>query len=572
MGHELPNMREGYRPDKQWIEELQGLGDAGRKFAFHPTFQSASFAALSEPPGQSHLSPSMNTPLITPRRQFLRGALGTSAALASMSTWSRAAGSNDEIRVAVIGFNSRGKNHLDGLAQIKGVRVVALCDVDKNVLDKQVAAFAKKDIKVKAYTDFRECCADKDIDAITIATPNHSHTLIALTGLANGKHVYVEKPVSHNIVEGFKLIEANAKVEPKGIILQHGMQRRSSPGWAQAMEWVKAGNIGAIKLSRGMNYKPRRSIGTVAAPTQPDAAGRIAGTFRSTEGKPQIVDVDYKLWCAPRPVMPMQREQFHYDWHWQWAFGNGDIGNQGPHQLDVARWALGNPEILPLRTMSFGNRWGYKDDGQTANNQMAFYDYGNDVPLLFDNRGLPRGQMNFAKGYDPVYAINGKVTSVRIGNVIHCEGGFVAEGKAYDNAGKEMIKFTDFNDGTNHMKNFIDSIRAGKRVNENLHVAHGAQAAALAHLANISYRLGKTMSNDEINERLSTDKAGLETFAHFVKNLEDNKIDTAADKAVVGPYLQFDQASKKFTGEFAAEANKLMEEEYAAGFELPVVS
>ncbi|MBL9143746.1 MAG: Gfo/Idh/MocA family oxidoreductase [Verrucomicrobiaceae bacterium] len=512
----------------------------------------------------------MNNTLQSNRRQFIGGALGA-AGLAAMPTWANAIGANDEVRVAVIGFNGRGKGHIGSLLAIKGVRITALCDVDQKVMDKQVADFKKKNIEVKQYSDYRKLLEDKDVDAVTIATPNHSHTLIALAALAAGKHVYVEKPVCHNPIEGRKLLEASAVVLPRGQILQHGMQRRSSPGWAEAVAFAQSGQIGKVTLSRGINYKARKSIGKTAAPAQPDANGRIAGTFRDTGGKPQIVDVDYKLWSAPRPVAPMQREQFHYDWHWQWAYGNGDIGNQGPHQLDVARWALGNPTLLPKRVMSFGGRWGYQDDGQTANNQMAFYNY-EPAPLLFDNRGLPSKDMNWKPGYEPVYLVNGKAAAARIGNVIHCEGGFVAEGKAYDNDGKQIKKFDNFNDGADHMKNFIDSIRAGKLVNDNLHVSHGYHAAALAHLANASFRLGKQMSNDEIRERLSNDKAGQETFEHFVKNLEANQINMATDKIVVGPWLDYDPQSNQFTGEFAAEANKLFAEEYAPGFELPTVS
>jgi hypothetical protein len=202
---------------------------------------------------------------------------------------------------------------------------------------------------------------------------------------------------------------------------------------------------------------------------------------------------------------------------------------------------------------------------------MAFYNY-EPAPLLFDNRGLPMKDMNWAKGNEPLYLINGKNAAPRIGNVIHCEGGFVAEGIAYDNTGAKVKKFDDFNDGSDHMLNYINSIRAGKLVNENLHVSHGYHAACLAHLANYSFRLGSTMSTAEVKERLSNDKAGLETFEHFVKNLEDNKIDLAADKITVGPWLDFDPQTEKFTGAFADEANKLITEEYAPGFELPTVS
>jgi len=510
----------------------------------------------------------MNT---TTRRTFIRSTAAGAAAL-SLPSYSAPLGANADVRVAVIGFNGRGGGHIGSLLEIPGVRLVALCDVDDKVMAKQVASLGKKNIQVKQYKDFRECCADKDIDAITIATPNHSHTLIAMTAIANGKHVYVEKPVCHNMWEGRKLVEAAAIVEKKGQVVQHGMQRRSSPGWQSAMDYIKSGAIGKVQLSRGINFKARKSIGKVAAPTQPDANGRIAGTFRDTGGKPQIIDVDYKLWSAPRPVAPMQREQFHYDWHWQFAYGNGDIGNQGPHQLDVARWGLGNPALLPKRVMSFGGRWGYKDDGQSANNQLAFYQWAEGAPMLFDNRGLPMKDMNWGSGYEPVFKINGKTGAPRIGNVIHCEGGFVAESKAYDNEGQSIQKFENFDDGKSHMKNFIDSVREGKLTNSNLHVSHGYHAAALAHLANVSYRLGKQLSNAEVQERFAGDKAGQETLADFIANLEANKLDLGTEKISAGPWLDFDPVSEKFTGEFAAEANALAQEEYAPGFELPTIS
>lgn len=483
------------------------------------------------------------------RRTLLRSSLYAGTAIA-LPTWSRAAGANGDIRVAVIGFKGRGAGHISSLLGLEseGVRLVALCDVDSDVVDKQVEKLSKKDIKVKTYSDYRKLVEDPDIDAVTIATPNHTHTVIALAALAAGKHVFVEKPVCHNIHEGAKLVEAGKKVEGK-LILVHGMQRRSDLGWAEAMKYVESGALGKMTLSRGVNYKARQSIGKVSGPQDAPSS------------------VNYDLWSGPRETTPIMREQFHYDWHWQWAYGNGDIGNQGPHQLDVARWALGNPEKLPVRVMSLGNRWGYDDDGETANNQLAFYDYGpGKVPMLFDNRGLPRADMNWQKGFEPAYK------GIRIGNIIHCEGGYVAESKAYDNDGKwNETKFT-IQDGPSHMKNFILSIKAGKLVDENLHVDHGFQAASLAHLANIAYRIGKKTSAGEIKERLQGDKAGQETFEDFVANLSANKIDVDVDQAVLSPWLNFNPDTLKFEGEFAEEANKINEEDvYRKGFELAEV-
>ena len=508
----------------------------------------------------------MNTHNSIKRRDVLRSTLYAGTALA-LPTWSRAADANGDIRVAVIGFKSRGAGHISSLKKIKGVRLVALCDVDSDVLDKKVAELAKEKITVKPYTDFRKLCEDPDIDAVTIATPNHTHTLIAMTAIAAGKHVYVEKPTNHNIWEGSELVKAAAKVEGKQIVV-HGMQRRSDLGWAAAHDYIKSGAIGKTLLSRGVNYKARQSIGKVSAPKEADAKGMFAaGSFTDSKGNPTTGNVNYDLWAGPRAMAPVAREKLHYDWHWQWAYGNGDIGNQGPHQLDVARWMIGNPEKPPVRVMSFGNRWGYTDDGQTANNQMALYDYGKGtVPILFDNRGLPRKDMDWTKGNEPVYK-----STVRIGNVVHCEGGYVAESKAYDNDNKWNGTKFEIRDGPDHMLNFISSIREGKLVNPNLHVSHGFQAATLAILSNISYRLGKKVSPGEVKERLSGDKFATETFEDFAANLSANKIDIGVDQVALGPWLSFNPDTLKFEGEFAEEANKLDAEEYRKGFELPKI-
>src|SRR5690606_1984982 len=215
---------------------------------------------------------------------------------------------NDDVRVAIIGFNGRGKALLGQVIKAKGARVVALCDVDAGVLEKVAADLEKQDIKVAKYEDFRKLCESKDIDAVVIATPNHTHALIASTAAANGKHVYVEKPVSHNVWEGRQLAKSAEKYK---VIIQHGFQRRSETGWLDAAEWVKAGGIGKVTLARGFCYKPRKAIGKVGTPKAPPA------------------NVNYDLWCGPREIVNVPREKFHYDWHWQQAYGNGDLGNQG---------------------------------------------------------------------------------------------------------------------------------------------------------------------------------------------------------------------------------------------------
>jgi predicted dehydrogenase len=427
------------------------------------------------------------------------------------------------------------------MLKLDGVRVVALCDVDKRQLKEHAQTVEKAGFKARTYSDYRKLCEDKDVDGIMIATPNHTHTLIALTAIAHGKHVYIEKPVSHNIREGRLLVEASIK-RPK-LIITHGMQRRSDTGWDEAFAWLREGHLGKMTLSRGLNYKTRESIGKVDAPV------------------PVIKSIDYNLWCGPRPMAPVMRSQFHYDWHWQWPYGNGDIGNQGPHQLDVARWALAQMQH-PVKMMSLGSRWGYVDDGQTPNNQLAMFQYEQGPPLLFDNRGLPAKDMNWK--LEPAYR------GIRIGNVVHCEGGYLAESKAFDLKGDTVKKFSH-DDGGQHQHNWIKAMREGKLVTDNQSILQGHLSACLAHFANTSVRLGKKLNPNEVRERFASDKEAVSTWEDFAANLSANKIDVATDQATVGPWLTFDPKSERFTGEFADEANKLIEEEYREEFKLPEI-
>ena len=478
--------------------------------------------------------------MITRRTLLTRSALITAAQALPVGCF-QPKHSNDDIRVAICGLHGRGKFHLGDMLKMDGVRVVALCDCDQKQLDEHISTVTKAGGKARTYTDYRKLCEDKEVDGIMIATPNHTHTLIALTALAHGKHVYVEKPVSHNLHEGRALVEAAAK-RPKQILM-HGMQRRSDPAWDEAFAWIREGHLGKVNLSRGLNYKTRESIGKLAVPR------KVPST------------VDYNLWCGPREMAPVMRTQFHYDWHWQWPYGNGDIGNQGPHQLDVARWALGQM-TLPKRVMSLGSRWGYVDDGETPNDQLAFLQFAEGAPILFDNRGLPAKDMNWK--LEPAYR------GIRIGNIVHCEGGYLAESKAYDLQGNTVKKF-NLDDGGTHQGNWITAIRQGRLLSENHHILQGHLSAALAHLANTSYRLGKKLNPNEVRERLHGDKEAQSTLEDLEANLLANKIDVHTDLTTTGPWLTLDPATEQFTGEFAAEANALQQESYRDEFKLPVI-
>jgi len=316
------------------------------------------------------------------RRDFLHDSAALSAALASAALLSdsvsaaaksgkanKRGDANDQLNVAVIGVRGRGVSHVDGFAGRHNCVVTTICDADKAVIGTAMKIAEKRqDRPAKFVQDLRKVMEDPSIDIVSIATPNHWHALAAIWALQAGKHVYVEKPVSHNVSEGRRIVEAARKAKR---ICQTGTQSRSSTGMRDAVAFLHSGKLGKIKLARGLCYKRRGSIGKVKGP--------------------QVVpqSVDYDLWCGPAPARPLLRKNLHYDWHWIWDYGNGDLGNQGIHEMDKARWGLGKNE-LAKSIVSVGGRFGYVDDGETANTQICVFDYG-DCELIFEVRGLPTG-------------------------------------------------------------------------------------------------------------------------------------------------------------------------------------
>ena len=265
------------------------------------------------------------------RRQFIRSGSALGVSLAMTQPWDRILGANDDIRVGVVGFRSRGKSHITGFGNLPGVRLTALCDVDLEVLEQGVEKYSQPGQKLKAYSDYRRMLEDKDIDLISIATPNHTHALISVAAIQAGKDVYVEKPVSHNPWEGQQMVNAARKY---GKMVQTGTQCRSNPGMQEAVAFIQKGGLGQVRVARGLCYKRRPSIGKVNGP----------------QAVPKHVDFD--LWTGPAPLKPLMREKLHYDWHWVRDTGNGDLGNQGIHQMDIARWILGENQLSP-RVISF---------------------------------------------------------------------------------------------------------------------------------------------------------------------------------------------------------------------------
>ena len=468
------------------------------------------------------------------RRTFLKTtALAAAGASLSARSWSQVVGANGDIRIAVVGLNGRGKSHMEMFPAVPGVRVVALCDVDSAVLARAAQRYSIPD----TTADIRDLLSRSDIDAVTLATPNHWHALMGIWACQAGKDVYVEKPVSHSIWEGRQLAAAAAKYNR---IACAGTQARSAPCIAEAVAWVRAGNLGRILVSRGFCYKRRPSIGLTVGP------------------QPIPSSVNYDLWLGPAPYGPLRRKSLHYDWHWVWPTGNGDVGNQGPHQMDIARWFLGEPKVAP-HCIAVGGRLGYVDDGRTPNTLSLVHDYPA-APLVFEVRGLPAGT-----GQSKMDNYRG----IGIGNIVQCEGGYVAvpatytSAAAYDNAGKLIRKFEG---GASHAANFIAAVRARDPSLLHISVAESHVSSSLCHYANISYLLGQTQSPDEIREKLSARPLLAESFGRMAEHLSANGVDLRATPARLGVPLEIDPESQRTPDE---AANRLLTQSYRPPYVVP---
>ncbi len=478
------------------------------------------------------------------RRSFLgTSALTTAAVSWSARSWAQIPSANDDVRVAVVGFNGRGQDHLSGFSKLKGCRITGLCDVDEQVLGKEKQKWTEKGASVEAFTDIRKLLENKNVDAISIATPNHWHSLAAIWAVQAGKDVYVEKPVSHNVWEGRKVVEAARKYKK---IVQTGTQSRSSFAIKQAVEWVQAGNLGKLRIARGLCYKPRPSIGKAGGP-QPVPPG-----------------VNYDLWCGPAPMDPIRRLRFHYDWHWFWNYGCGDLGNQGIHQMDIARWFLGVNELSP-RVLSIGGRLGYEDDGETANTQIVYHDYPK-APLIFEVRGLPEapGSKNMDR-----FPSKEKDKGASVGVVIHCEGGYVlvpnySSAVAYDKDGGEIKKWSG---SENHFENFIKAVHSRKYSDLNADILEGHLSSALCHTGNISYRLGKKLEQGEILHAIKTDKNLKESCQRMFSHLWANEVDLDSTPAGLGVALAMEPKTERFLGN--DKANALLKRDYRKPYVVP---
>jgi predicted dehydrogenase len=491
------------------------------------------------------------------RREFLNRAAILSAAAAAGGTATAAdpppasKPTGDKLRVAVVGVRSRGMAAVHGFAGKNNCEVTTICDCDEAVIGDAMRAAGKARKQAPRYVkDFRRLLDDKAIDIVSIATPNHWHALMAVWAMQAGKDVYVEKPASHNVREGAVMVAAARKY---GRICQVGTQSRSNPGMRDAIAAVRGGKIGTVDLAVGVCYRDRPSIGQAGGPQEPPPT------------------MDYDLWCGPAPLKPPHRKTkngtVHYDWHWTWDYGNGDLGNQGVHEMDKARWGLG-VEGLPNSVVSAGGRFGYDDDGETANTQLAVFDYGR-AKIVFDVRGLKTP----------------KYKDVGVGNIFAGTDGMVVcpnynGGIQYDKAGKEVARFgwdpalkKFVGSDQHHFDNFVKAVRSRRVEDLTCDIAEGHPSAALCHLANISYRLGRPAPLDEATTVFADCDEAAGLLALQKVYLKNNGVDSSRAVGRVGPRLLLDPKAESFRPDQpqAAAANAMLTRQYRNGFELPAL-
>jgi predicted dehydrogenase len=401
----------------------------------------------------------------------------SSAALAGGALRSARASANDTVRIACVGLRGRGGNHLDGYSNLANVEIAALCDVDDSVLAKRVKQLEGNGKKKPAtYKDLRKLLENKEIDAISIATPNHHHTLQTIWACQAGKDVYVEKPCSHNMFEARQIVAAAQKYNR---VVQHGSQSRSSAALREAVAKLNDGSIiGDVYMARGLCFKWRNTINRT--PVEPVPAG-----------------VDYDLWLGPAPKREFTKNHFHYNWHWFWDYGNGDLGNQGIHEVDIARWGLGVK--YPTKVSCIGGHFMFDDDQETPNTLTATYEFnqgGKKRMMVFEVR---HWMSNHEAGIGDAKSKSGRKDPNTIGNLFYGSKGHLAiDGYATYKTwlGQNQDPGPEDHKGGDHFANFIDVVRSRKKEDLHAPIEEGAISTTLVHLANISYRLGRTINFD----------------------------------------------------------------------------
>ncbi len=494
------------------------------------------------------------------RRQFTAATAATLAVAATRSTTAQSP--SGQLGVCIVGVNGRGGEHIRGFNKDSRTEIRAIVDIDENVGQKRADQVAKmqQGKRPQVFKDARHAIDMDGVDILTCATPNHWHALMGVWAMQAGKDVYIEKPISHNIHEGRALVAAAKKY---GRMFQTGTQSRSSSACSESMQFIAEGGIGEVNFARGLCYKRRKSINALGDYPIPDG-------------------VDFDLWSGPASFTnpKLTRQRFHYDWHWQRHYGNGDLGNQGPHQTDIARWGLGlnrHPDSI----ISYGGRLGYQaerkdpsyvDAGDTANTEVSIYDYG-DKCIVFETRGL---DVTESAGRE-VDAMFGKGKGNKIGVIFYGSEGYVAQTsynhvRVFDLNMKLTKEFKASGVGDAHFANFIDACISRDYSSLNADAMTGHLSAGVSHLGNISYYLGSVnlASPEEIKKTLSGVKSlddNAVTLQRTVSHLRKNGVDLEKTPLALGPHLKFDNDTEQFTN--SDSANEMLTREYRSGFEVP---
>ena len=481
------------------------------------------------------------------RRRFLSTTAAASAAfstftIAGTKSSGRIIGANDTIRVGVAGIKSRGKHHLQYLAAQDKVDVTYMIDPDSRLFDSRSEIVRKHGgNEPKSVQDIRSALEDPNLDAISIATPNHWHSLMSIWACQAGKQVYVEKPLSHNVFEGRKLVEAAKNNE---CIVQHGTQQRSDSNRAGQMAAIRAGKYGKLLVSKGYCCKPRWSIGYEPIGDPPTG-------------------LDFNLWLGPAPDQPYHGNLVHYNWHWFWDTGCGDIGNQGVHEMDIAHWAI-KDATFPTRVWSLGGRFipdepTGRDQGQTPNMQLAVYDFGETL-LVFETRGLVGRDGPKARICNEFYTTEGMITTegLKGGAMFHPRGGGSPE--PVENEPVEITPGNEF-------ESFIAAVRSGNPQDVNCDAEVGHRSSALCHLGNISYRLGESVPFNQRSKSLGDNKQVVEAFDYVKENLQAVGVSLDENTYQLGRTLTFNPQTETFEGD--QQANALLSRDYRNPFVVP---
>jgi len=479
------------------------------------------------------------------RRDFLATSAAAGGSLLLTGTRASGAvdGASNRVRIAVAGLNGRGQSHLGGWLGQDNVEVAYVIDPDANVLAKRMQSLEKRTegkFQTKAISDVREALDDKSIDAISIATPNHWHSLMTIWGAQAGKHVYVEKPMSHDVREGRIAVEAQKKY---GVVIQHGTQRRSNAGIAGLHEALQNGDLPRLKISYGYCCKPRGSIGH--EPVGPPPA-----------------NLDWDLWKGPAVISDFHANYHPYDWHWFWKTGNGDLNNQGTHQLDVARWALDKDQTHPVRVMALGGRFQWDDQGETPNTMFGLAEYPNGQMVIFNVRNV-----NYPKYQRQVF----NEYYLEDGSKITGEGNYKIQRPGSSKAEPLKLPPGKVTPGGNWGA-FIAAVRAGDPSMANGNVSDAHYGCVMGHLMNNSYRLGEKAPFNAKAGKFGDNADASEHFMKLHEVMRDG-VGIPEDKAeyTVGPWLTFDPKTELHTGDHAEAANALLKDPNNKGFEVPTI-